>query len=106
MYIRSVVSPLSVGPPAMAAAGPAHAQQMPDVGEQIARMSGALRVMARECGEASDAELVEAKRWQKANHGSFGMDPTTFDRGFDAGETEAEGKWKTLPPAQQQENCR
>ncbi|GAB3339123.1 hypothetical protein [Marilutibacter aestuarii] len=105
MSNRSLPSILPVAFLVVAGSGLVHAQQMPDVGEQMARMSGTLHVMARECGEATDAELARTKRWQKENHGRFGMDPSSFDRGFDAGEAEAAANWKTLSPAQRQQTC-
>ncbi|MBB1061984.1 hypothetical protein [Marilutibacter spongiae] len=85
---------------------PALAQQGPaDLGEQMSRMSGALHATARACGESSDAELASMKQQQKANHANFGMDASSFDRGFDAGEREAEAKWGALTASQRAKKC-
>ncbi|QDH71600.1 hypothetical protein [Marilutibacter alkalisoli] len=83
-----------------------HAQGGPgDVGTQVARAVGSLHAMARACGAATDQQLAGLKQKQKAQHGQFGMDPATFDPGFDAGEKEVDQSMRNMSPVQKVEAC-
>ncbi|MGP4844051.1 hypothetical protein ACTXGQ_07960 [Marinobacter sp. 1Y8] len=90
---------------AIAFAPAAMAQDAAGMGQKMGKMSGAMAGVAKVCGDASDQELAESKKKQKAMLAKNGLDMSAFEEAYVEGESEATQKFAALSSAKRTEAC-
>ena len=71
----------------------------------LAKTSGALGVLALQCGHYSEGSLLSKKQEQQNIAVSSGVSATAFDKAYQEGIQAGKVKWAQMDPSKQQKAC-
>ena len=71
----------------------------------LAKTSGALGVLALQCGHYSEATLLSKKQEQQSIAVASGVSAADFDKAYQEGIQAGTSKWSQMDPSKQQKAC-